>query len=144
MNIPEREQGQGLVEYALLLALIALIVLVILTLLGSQVVLAFARVAGGLNGDSLDAANNDRAVIINYESNGLDGTGSCSGSISNINYVGVNSDGSIITDASVPATVLVEGQPRGSVNGTAGSSGLANHAGSVSVSGTCPLKIPLR
>lgn len=139
MNIPEREQGQGLVEYALLLALIALIVLVILTVLGTQVVLAFARVAGGLNGDKLDVANNDRAVIVNYESSG--GGGNCT--ISNIYYVGVNSDGSIITNDSVPATIMVNGQPRGSLNGSAGSSGLANHAGSVSFSGSCSQTVTL-
>ncbi|GIK54533.1 MAG: hypothetical protein BroJett015_01960 [Chloroflexota bacterium] len=142
MNIPEKEQGQGLVEYALLLALIALIVLAILTLLGTQVVLGFARVAGGLNGDVLDVANGDRAVLVSYEG-GPSGSGACSGSISNLRFVGVNMDGSVITNGAVTATLVVSGQPQGSVSGTAGSNGLATSSGSYSVSGICPLKITL-
>ncbi|MGC9399355.1 MAG: hypothetical protein ACP5HM_09490 [Anaerolineae bacterium] len=38
------EQGQGLVEYALILVLIAVVVIVILTLTGSQVNMVFARI----------------------------------------------------------------------------------------------------
>lgn len=143
MNIPEKEQGQGLVEYALLLALIALIVLAILTLLGTQVVLGFARVAGGLNGDVLDVANGDRAVLVSYEG-GPSGSGACSGNISNLRFVGVNTDGSVITNGVVSATLVVSGQPQGSVSGTAGSNGLATASGSYSVSGICPLQITLK
>lgn len=143
MNIPEREQGQGLVEYALLLALIALIVLAILTLLGAQVVLAFARVAGGLNGDVLDAANGDRAVLVSYDG-GPSGSGACSGNISNLRFVAVDNNGAVITNDTASATLVVSGQPQGSVSGTAGSSGLATASGSYSVSGICPLQITLK
>lgn len=48
--LPEREQGQGLVEYALILALVAVVVLGILYLLGPQINLAYAKVLAGLNG----------------------------------------------------------------------------------------------
>ena len=143
MNIPEREQGQGLVEYALLLALIAIIVLAILTVLGSQVVLVFARAAGGLNGDVLDAANGDQAVMVSYESNGLGNAGACSGTVKNLRFAGVDANGDIITNGPVSATLLANGQPQGSVSGTAGSSGLATSSGSYSVSGNCPLQITL-
>ncbi len=43
MYLPH-EEGQGLVEYALLLLLVALVVLAILTLLGPQIANVFSRV----------------------------------------------------------------------------------------------------
>ena len=44
-----REEGQGLVEYALILVLVAIVVIVILTLLGTQVSSVFSRITSGLN-----------------------------------------------------------------------------------------------
>jgi pilus assembly protein Flp/PilA len=43
------EQGQGMVEYALILVLIAVVVIVILTVVGNQVSNVFSNVSGGLN-----------------------------------------------------------------------------------------------
>jgi pilus assembly protein Flp/PilA len=43
-----REEGQGLVEYALILVLVAIVVIVILTLLGTQVSTVFSRITSGL------------------------------------------------------------------------------------------------
>jgi pilus assembly protein Flp/PilA len=45
-----REEGQGLVEYALILVLIAIVVIVILTALGGQVQTVFSRITSGLGG----------------------------------------------------------------------------------------------
>lgn len=128
MNIPQREEGQGLVEYALLIALIAIIVLAILTLLGAQVVFVFARTAGGLQGDVLDVAAGDTAVIVSY-----DGASDCS-SISNIRFVEADSNGALITNGSVSATVYDNGVPAGSISATAGDNGLATYSGSIGVS----------
>jgi pilus assembly protein Flp/PilA len=47
MYLP-REEGQGLVEYALILMLVALVVLAILTLLGPQIGNAFSRMTNQL------------------------------------------------------------------------------------------------
>ena len=44
-----REEGQGLVEYALVLVLVAVVVIAILTLLGPQVGNVFSRITNGLN-----------------------------------------------------------------------------------------------
>ncbi len=44
-----KEEGQGLVEYALILVLIAIVVIGILTLLGGKVSEVFSSVDGGLN-----------------------------------------------------------------------------------------------
>ena len=43
-----REEGQGLVEYALILVLIAVVVIAVLTLLGTQVSAIFEAIRVGL------------------------------------------------------------------------------------------------
>jgi len=43
-----RENGQGLVEYALVLVLVAIVVIAILTLLGPQIGNVFSQVVNGL------------------------------------------------------------------------------------------------
>jgi pilus assembly protein Flp/PilA len=47
-----KEEGQGLVEYALILVLIAIVVIGILTLLGRQVSTVFSTVNSGLGTSS--------------------------------------------------------------------------------------------
>ena len=48
MYLP-REEGQGLVEYALILVLVAVVVIAILTLLGPQIANIFSKVTSGLS-----------------------------------------------------------------------------------------------
>jgi pilus assembly protein Flp/PilA len=43
-----REEGQGLVEYALILVLVAVVVIAILSLLGPQIGKVFSRISDGL------------------------------------------------------------------------------------------------
>lgn len=43
-----REEGQGLVEYALILVLIAIVVIVVLGLLGTQISTIFEQITSGL------------------------------------------------------------------------------------------------
>ncbi|MEI6777194.1 MAG: Flp family type IVb pilin [Chloroflexales bacterium] len=45
-----KEEGQGLVEYALILVLIAIVVIGILTLLGNRISAVFSGINSGLNG----------------------------------------------------------------------------------------------
>ncbi len=47
-NFFAREEGQGLVEYALILVLIAIVVIGILTVLGQKVSTVFSNVNSGL------------------------------------------------------------------------------------------------
>ncbi len=49
MYLP-REEGQGLVEYALILVLIAIVVIAILALLGPIIANVFSNVVSGLGG----------------------------------------------------------------------------------------------
>jgi pilus assembly protein Flp/PilA len=44
-----KEEGQGLVEYALILVLIAIVVIGVLTLLGGKVSQVFSEINEGLN-----------------------------------------------------------------------------------------------
>ena len=45
-----REDGQGLVEYALILVLIAIVVIVVLTLLGTSISGIFSQIGSTLSG----------------------------------------------------------------------------------------------
>ncbi len=47
-NFFAREEGQGLVEYALILVLIAIVVIGILTVLGTKVSTVFSQIKSGL------------------------------------------------------------------------------------------------
>lgn len=47
-----REEGQGLVEYALILVLVAVVVIVILTLLGPAIGNIFTNIIRGLSGNA--------------------------------------------------------------------------------------------
>jgi pilus assembly protein Flp/PilA len=47
-NLFNREEGQGMVEYALILVLIAVVVIVVLIILGNQVKNVFCNISGGL------------------------------------------------------------------------------------------------
>ena len=47
--VKEGQEGQGMIEYALILVLIAVVVIVILTVVGNQVKNVFSNVSNGLN-----------------------------------------------------------------------------------------------
>lgn len=49
MYLP-REEGQGLVEYALILVLVAIVVIAILAILGPQIANIFSKVTNGMAG----------------------------------------------------------------------------------------------
>jgi pilus assembly protein Flp/PilA len=44
----QREEGQGMVEYALILVLVSIVVILILTLLGGTIVNVFSDIVSGL------------------------------------------------------------------------------------------------
>ncbi len=136
--IKQREEGQGLVEYALILVLVAVIVIVILTLLGSQVVFVFARVVGGLNGDVIS----DGAVFLAADQT-VSGSAICTATLTDIKFVAVDGNGDMIKDQSVTRTIRVNGVAGPSVTGTASNTGIATAAGPVTVSGSCPINITM-
>jgi pilus assembly protein Flp/PilA len=46
----ESQEGQGLVEYALILVLVAIVVIAILVIMGPQIGNIFSRITNGLSG----------------------------------------------------------------------------------------------
>lgn len=50
MPLFRRTEGQGLVEYALILVLVAIVVIAILAILGPQIANIFSQVTNGLGG----------------------------------------------------------------------------------------------
>jgi pilus assembly protein Flp/PilA len=131
--IPEREEGQGLVEYALLLVLVAVVIIGILTILGSSVMVVYARVIGGLNGQVVTGQGIE-AIVTGYESNITQGGTGCSGSVSNISFIGLN-DGAILESGTVQIQILVDGVAVRTVSGSTNASGMGTLAGPYNVSG---------
>jgi pilus assembly protein Flp/PilA len=76
MKIPDREDGQGLVEYALMLALVAVVVIAILIILGPTVTVVYARVIGGFSGQSVTMAGGE-VIVLGLEKDTLSGPPAC-------------------------------------------------------------------
>ena len=138
MKRVKREDGQGLVEYALVLVLVAVVVIVILTVLGGSVVFAYAQVLGGLNGDSMD----DNAIILS-SSTSMNGTTVCTATITDISFIVTDGNGDALTNQNVSATILANGVDGPTITGAANGNGVATAAGPVTASGSCPLTITL-
>ncbi len=50
LYLPKHEEGQGLVEYALILVLVVIVVVAIVALMGPQIGKIFSRITNGLSG----------------------------------------------------------------------------------------------
>jgi pilus assembly protein Flp/PilA len=133
MKIPKQEEGQGLVEYALLLVLVAIVIIGILTVLGSSITVVYAKVIGGLNGQTVTGQGIE-AIVTGYDANITQGTGGCSGTVSNISFIGLD-DGNILKSGTVSIKILVDGATVSTLSGGTGSSGMGTLAGPYSVSG---------
>lgn len=140
MKIPKREEGQGLVEYALILVLVAVIIIAILTILGSQVMIVFAKVTAGLNGQVVTGVGTE-AIILSSDTT-VTGTTSCSATIKNIAYIGLQ-DGGVLKNGTVSMAIQVNGSNAQSLSGSTGSNGMGSLSGPYSVSGTCPLSVKI-
>jgi pilus assembly protein Flp/PilA len=127
MKIPKQEEGQGLVEYALLIVLVAIVIIVVLALMGRAVTTVYAQVYAGLNGQGLDGTGTEY-VVTNVDVNVSGGGGFCTVTIGG--SVVVFEDGQL-GDAGIP----VSGSASWS-GGTGGSvSGTTNNSGTAAVSG---------
>ncbi len=129
----QREEGQGLVEYALLLVLVAVVIIGILTILGSSVMVVYARVIGGLNGQVVTGQGIE-AVVTGFESNITQGGMGCSGTVSNISFIGLN-NGAILESGTVTIRILVDGVVVRTLSGSTNASGMGTLGGSYNVSG---------
>ena len=99
LKIPKREEGQGLVEYALVLVLVAIVVIVILTQMASLIVLAFATIIGGFTGQQLSGTGNEGVVVSNDNVQVLAGN-NCQLQGGDVSFV-LTDDGEIVTEQTV-------------------------------------------
>ena len=133
MNRFKREEGQGLVEYALLLVLVAIVVIGILALLGDQVSSVFARVIAGINGQTISGTGTEY-VVSGFGVSVTGGPAVCTVTATNVE-VTVFQDG-LLADAGVSASAsgVATGGGSGSGNGNTDDTGIAN-LGNISSSG---------
>jgi pilus assembly protein Flp/PilA len=131
----KREEGQGLVEYALILVLVAIVVIVILTLLGNQVSLVFLRVTAGLEGQIITGEGTEYIISSFSVGGATPGQPSCNLSIQGLS-VTMLQDGSPVAQQSIAVSATSSSGGTGSGSGTTNASGTAS-IGSFTVSGNC-------
>jgi pilus assembly protein Flp/PilA len=125
-NSSRTEEGQGLVEYALILVLVAVVVIAILTILGPQVVVVYARVMGGFSGQSVTMSGNEVIVIGADITMKQMGGGVCNLKVAGTALVGLQ-DGKIKTNQTVSARAVVNGIPTSAtLSATANGNGIAD------------------
>ncbi|MCA9957665.1 MAG: hypothetical protein R3E31_27675 [Chloroflexota bacterium] len=135
MKISKKEEGQGLVEYALVLVLVAVAIILILTLLGSTVVVTYARVMGGLSGQSLTMSGDEYIILeADIQASGSGDTCNITGGSAK---VVVLNDGALQTEGSANLPYSVNGTS-GSVSVTIDGSGISE-INFPSVSTGCPI-----
>jgi pilus assembly protein Flp/PilA len=125
MNMsPKREEGQGLVEYALAIVLLAIVVMVVLTLLGPQVSGAYAKVIAGLNGQVITGRG------VEYVITGFSVSVSGSPPVCNVSITGVSA---IALKHGVPYSQANVSVTAGAGGGSSTLSGLTDNTGAVSL-----------
>jgi pilus assembly protein Flp/PilA len=137
MKIPDREDGQGLVEYALMLALVAVVVIAILIILGPTVTVVYARVIGGFSGQSVTLSGGE-VIVLGLEKDTLSGPPACGLTISGTALVGLQ-DGEIMTNQLVKARAYVGvNQTSLVLSATANGNGLADLGGASATDPNAP------
>jgi pilus assembly protein Flp/PilA len=134
-HLPKRQEGQGLVEYALILVLVAIVVIVILQLMSSSIILAYARIMGGFNGQHITGVGNE-GIAISYglEETKLGNGGQCQGTFTDIIFV-LTEDGQLVTDRTL--NINLGGS---NVSIDIPRNGLARFDGPVTITAPCPIK----
>ena len=138
-----RQEGQGLVEYALILVLVAVVVIAILALLGPSINGAFARVIAALNGQDLTGTGTEYVIT------GMSASASGTAPFCTVNVTGMQvtvfEDGQLAgSGVGVSGTVAVSGgttQPTSGTTGEGGTAPLSNVSGGGNCSGAATLTI---
>ena len=122
-NLPNQEEGQGMAEYALVLALIAVVVIIILTIVGSSVALVYARVIGGFNGQSITNTGTEY-IVLDAGISVTGGGGACNVTISDAT-VAVVQDGVLLESSSTGNISISAPGGSSSMSGSTNNIGLA-------------------
>ena len=120
MKFPPREDGQGLVEYALILVLVAIVVIAVLLQLGPQIGQVFSRVTTVLQLGS--KAGNQIVSINSFSVDGNMGFSECVVTLTNLE-VSVTQTGEPVSGAPVQVTVTLQNGDSNTFSGTTNSSG---------------------
>ena len=134
-NLPKREEGQGLVEYALVLVLVAVVVIVILTVLGSSVALVYARVIGGFTGQSI--SNTGTEYVVLSADITVHGGSICNVEINNAT-VAVVQDGALLENSATGSIAISASGASASMSGTTNKYGLATGMSGSLAGANCP------
>lgn len=118
----KREEGQGLVEYALLLVLVAMVVIGILALMGGQLRNAYSRVIVALGGNDPNAYT---YTITGFSVSGSGGMGGCAVTLNSLSVHVTNADGPA-SGVGVNVSVSLQSGGGTTLNGTTNSSGNAS------------------
>lgn len=120
-----REEGQGLVEYALILVLVAIVVIVILSILGTTINLVFARVMAGFYGQTVEGTGREAIVLADAV---VQGGGSCQVTVPAGTRIFILDNGELVKDQSVNVQIKLGGSTAGSMPVTTDSGGIAELA----------------
>lgn len=134
-----KQDGQGLAEYSLVLALVAIVLILIVIVLGSSIILAYAKVIGGFSGQAV-TGNGPEAVVVGQPYSITPNGNLCNYSFSDPTFIALQ-DGELVKNDTVTLNVLVNGSSVGTISGTTNGNGIANATGSLSGSAFCPATI---
>lgn len=130
----QREEGQGLVEYALVLVLIAVVIIFILTVLGSTLTVTYARVMGGLYNQSVPAGGDSAVILSLPDVSG--GPTFCTYLIASGTTVIPIIDGQIVRTSPVTIVIDINGTT-GTASATVDNSGIGVLTSDLSVTDSC-------
>lgn len=122
------EDGQGLVEYALILVLIALAAIFVISLLGNQLNTVYVRVVAALNGQVITGEGHEY-IITGFSASATGSAPLCSVTVSNIGVMYLIDGEPAPSGTSVSVTVQLSSGHSNSASGSVGSNGQATISG---------------
>lgn len=129
------EEGQGLVEYALILVLVSITVIAVLSLLGDNVGAVFWRVDAALSGQIVSGSGNEY-VIGGFSANPSGGPAVCTVQVPSFTVTMLQNGQAASAGQSVSVSIVATGGGSKSASATTDASGQAVF-GAQSVQGNC-------
>lgn len=134
------EEGQGLVEYALILVLVSIAVIVVLSLLGNSVSGVFWQIDSALSGQFV-SGNGTEYVVGGFSASSSGGPAVCSVQTSAFT-VTVLQNGSPAANQNVSVSISATGGGSGSASATTDANGQASFSAQT-VSGNCSGRVTI-
>lgn len=132
---PQREKGQGLVEYALILVLVSVAVIAILTFLGDSIDGVFEQVNDAMSGQTI-TGNGTEYTIGSFSATASGGPALCTINVSSFSVTKYQDGEKVGAGESVSVSISATGGGTSSGSGTTDGNGVANIS-ATSVNGNC-------